>query len=249
MNKLRAIIIDDEKHCAETLEWQLSNFCPSVELIGMYSSPIEGFAAIKKLNPDLVFLDIEMPKMNGFQLLKSLDEVNFGVIFTTAFDQFAVQAFKVSAIDYLVKPIDDDELQLAVEKAEKSNRKETGVSVEFLLEQMQEKKLSNRVFLPTLNGLEFIDKRTVIRCESDSNYTTVYFENEDKMVISKTLKEFEDLLPERHFFRVHHSHIVNLLLVQKYVRGDGGHLVMKNGNIVPVSRAKKQLLLEYLQQN
>ena len=248
MTKLRAIIIDDEVHCAETLEWQLTNFCPTVELIGVYSSPIEGLAAIKNEKPDLVFLDIEMPKMNGFQLLKSIDKVDFGVIFTTAFDQFAVQAFKVSAVDYLVKPIDDDELKLAVEKGEKRNPKSSAVSVEFLLEQMQENKLSDRLFLPTLNGLEFIEKELVVRCESDSNYTTVFLKNEDKMVISKTLKEFEDLLPEKHFFRVHNSHIINLLYVQKYVRGDGGHLVMKNGNIVPVSRAKKQLLLEYLQQ-
>ncbi|MFT5821621.1 MAG: two-component system LytT family response regulator [Crocinitomix sp.] len=247
MNRLRAIIIDDEKHCAETLEWQLNQFCPNVELLGLFLSPIEGLAAIKKQKPDLVFLDIEMPKMNGFQLLKSIDEINFGVIFTTAFDQFAVQAFKVSALDYLVKPIDDDELKLAVEKAEHAVQKDTAVSIEFLLEQIQDKKLSNRLFLPTLNGLEFVDKEAVIRCESDSNYTTVYFENTEKMVISKTLKEFEALLPESHFFRVHHYHIVNLLLVQKYVRGDGGHLVMKNGNIVPVSRAKKHHLLEYLQ--
>lgn len=248
MTKLRAILIDDEVHCAETLEWQLTNFCPTVELIGVFTSPIEGLAAIKAQKPDLVFLDIEMPKMNGFQLLKSFDKVDFGVIFTTAFDQFAVQAFKVSAVDYLVKPIDDDELKLAVEKAENVNAKSAAISVDFLLEQMQENKLSNRLFLPTLNGLEFIEKEMVVRCESDSNYTTVFFGENDKMVISKTLKEFEDLLPERHFFRVHHSHIINLLYVQKYVRGDGGHLVMKNGNIVPVSRAKKQLLLEYLQQ-
>ncbi len=248
MTKLRAIIIDDEVHCAETLEWQLTNFCPSVKLIGVFSSPIEGLAAIKDQAPDLVFLDIEMPKMNGFQLLRSLEKVDFGVIFTTAFDQFAVQAFKVSAVDYLVKPIDDDQLKLSVEKAEKRNPENAMVSVDFLLEQIQENKLSNRIFLPTLNGLEFFDKQLVIRCESDSNYTTVFFEKNDKMVISKTLKEFEDLLPERHFFRVHHSHIINLLYVQKYVRGEGGHLVMKNGNIVPVSRAKKQLLLECLQQ-
>ena len=113
---------------------------------------------------------------------------------------------------------------------------------------MQENKLSHRLFLPTLNGLEFIDKEMVVRCESDSNYTTVFFKKNDTMIISKTLKEFEHLLPERHFFRVHHSHIINLLYVQRYVRGDGGHLVLKNGNIVPVSRAKKKLLLEYLQQ-
>lgn len=247
MNKLRAIIIDDEVHCAETLEWQLKNFCPTVELIGVYSSPTEGLGAIVSLKPDLVFLDIEMPKMNGFQLLKSLDKVEFGVIFTTAFDQFAVQAFKVSAIDYLVKPIDDDELISAIGKASKRTPENSAVSVDFLLEQLQENKLSNRLFLPTLNGLEFVNKETVLRCESDSNYTTVHFEKEDKMVISKTLKEFEDLLPENHFFRVHNSHIINLMHVQKYVRGDGGHLIMKNGDIVPVSRAKKHLLLEYLQ--
>lgn len=248
MNKLRAIIIDDEKHCAETLEWQLNNFCPNIELIGTFSSPTEGLSAINEQQPDLVFLDIEMPKMNGFQLLKSIEKVEFGVIFTTAFDQFAVQAFKVSAIDYLIKPIDDDELKIAVEKAGNVPNKDSAVSIDFLLDQMQENKLSNRLFLPTLNGLEFIDKETVLRCESDSNYTTVYFKNNEKMVVSKTLKEFEDLLPESHFFRVHHSHIVNLLFVQKYVRGDGGHLLMKNGNIVPVSRARKHLLLEYLQQ-
>lgn len=247
MDKLKAIIVDDEIHCVETLEWQLKHYCPQVAILATCTRPLDAVNSIKTLEPDVVFLDVEMPKMNGFQLLKTVEEANFGVIFTTAYDQFAVQAFKVSAIDYLVKPIDEDELILAVEKAVKSCKVNQNISLNFLLEQIESNKISDQLYIPNLNGLEFIEKNRILRCESDSNYSTIFLTNDEKIVVSKTLKNLEELMPEKRFFRVHHSHIVNLNFVKKYVKGDGGHLGMKDGTIVPVSRGKKQALLHFLQ--
>src|SRR5690606_27364366 len=196
--------------------------------------------------PDLVFLDIEMPFMNGFDLLNQLDEINFSLIFTTAYDQFAVKAFKVSALDYLVKPVEDEDLIQAVQKAISNKRTTEDVAVKHLLKQVTERKLSDRIFVPTSNGLEFVESEQIVHCESDSNYTTIFLEGGAKMLISRTLKDIEDMLTADYFFRVHNSHLVNLKYVKKYVRGDGGHLELKDGSIIGVSRARKQALLDYL---
>ena len=251
MSKLTALIIVDELHCIETLQWQLDRYCPEVELLGTYSSPVEGLKAIKDLQPDILFLDVEMPEMTGFEMLEAIPKIEFKVIFTTAHDKFAVDAFKVSALDYLIKPIDDDELMAAVGKAkgDTSNKANDAQAdtVRHLLNQIQDKKLSDRIYLPTMSGLEFVDTSTVLRCESDSNYTTLFIRDNEKITVSKTLKDIEEMLHDPQFFRVHNSHIVNLKEVDKYVKGDGGHLVLKDGSVIPVSRARKQVLLDYLQ--
>ena len=244
--KLKAIIVDDEQHCIDTLTWQIQEFCPAVEIIMALDSPVEAVDVIQQESPDLLFLDVEMPDMTGFELLNKVKSLNPKVIFTTAHDKFAVQAFKVSAVDYLVKPIDDDELQNAVKKVQQQQSRDNEALFEHLLNQIQGQKIDNRIYLPTLDGLEFVDSENIIRCESDSNYTTFYLRDQQKIVVSKTLKEVEELLDKKRFFRVHHSHIVNLDEVQKYVKGDGGHLVMKNREIVPVSRRRKQELLSFL---
>ena len=246
MTKLKAIIIDDEIHCIETLQWQLEKYCPSIEVITTANSGSDAIQKIKSFKPQLIFLDIEMPRMNGFEMIKQIKEIDFQIIFTTAYDQFALQAIKVSALDYLVKPIDDEELVSAVEKALSKNS-DNSENLEHLLSQIQSKTLSDRLILPTQNGLEFVDLTSVIRCESDSNYTTVFLKDKSKIVVSKTLKEIEELIAADHFFRVHNSHYVNLKEVLKYVRGDGGHLTMSDQSIVPVSRSRKQELLEFLQ--
>lgn len=246
MHKLKAIIIDDEAHCIETLQWQLSRFCPEVELLQTFHHPSEGLSFLDQNKIDLLFLDIDMPEMSGFQLLEQVKHPSFDVIFTTAHDQFALKAIKISALDYLIKPIDEDELVKAVQKAVSKTQHPTIDSITHLLHQIQEKTLSDRIYLPTLNGLEFVDTAHISRCESDSNYTTLYLNTAKKITVSKTLKEIEEMLKEEHFFRVHHSHIVNLKLVDKYVKGDGGHLVMQSGDVVPVSRARKQHLLKHL---
>jgi len=246
MDKLRAIIIDDEAHCIKTLQWQLEQFCKNVELLSTFDSPDQGLAFLNENSIDLLFLDIDMPGMNGFELLEQIENPSFDIIFTTAHDQFALKAIKISALDYLIKPIDEDELIHSVAKAIEKGRHSEVDSISLLLDQIQKKSLSNRIYLPTLNGLEFVDTELVDRCESDSNYTTVFLENAQSIIVSKTLKEIEEMLREEQFFRVHNSHIVNLKKVGKYVKGDGGHLVMKNGEIVPVSRSRKQALLDYL---
>lgn len=246
MTRIRAIIVDDETHCIETLQWQLDKYCPTIDVIATANSGLDGIEKIKSLRPQLLFLDIEMPQMNGFEMIKQLGEIDFHIIFTTAYDQFALQAIKVSALDYLVKPIDDDELFAAIEKAH-SKTTDNSENIEHLLTQIQSKTLSDRLILPTQNGLEFVDLASVIRCESDSNYTTVFLNDKTKIVVSKTLKEVEEMIAAAHFFRVHNSHYVNLKEVQKYVRGDGGHLKMSDQSIVPVSRSRKQKLLEFLQ--
>ena len=185
MNKLTAIIIDDELHCIETLQWQLEMYCPTIKLIGVAYSGEEGLQKILEMTPDLVFLDIEMPQMNAFEMLKRAGKVNFDVIFTTAYNQFALQAIKVSALDYLVKPIDDDELMASIEKFESKRGQKKLDNIKHLLSQIQSKTLSDRLILPTQNGLEFIVVSEVIRFESDSNYTTVFLKDESKVVVSK----------------------------------------------------------------
>ena len=246
MDKLKAIIIDDETHCIKTLQWQLEQFCQNVDLISTFDAPENGLTFLKDNPVDLVFLDIDMPGMNGFELLEQLDQPNFDVIFTTAHDQFALKAIKISALDYLIKPIDEEELMNSVAKAMEKVKPSTADSISLLLDQIQQKSLSDRIYLPTMNGLEFVDTEQIDRCESDSNYTTVFLNDGNKITVSKTLKEIEEMLKEERFFRVHNSHIVNLKKVGKYVKGDGGHLVMQSGEIVPVSRSRKQALLDYL---
>lgn len=246
MDKLKTIIIDDELHCTETLTWQLKKYCPEVDLVATCSTPEKGIETITEISPDLIFLDIDMPRISGFDLLASLNQITFGIIFTTAYDQFAVQAFKVSAIDYLIKPVDDDELKVAVHKAVQQKGQNIIDPIEHLLEQIQQKKISKRVVFPTIDGLEFVNTEDIVHCESDSNYTTVHFADQSKMVISKTLKDIQEILVDEMFFRVHNSHLVNMNYVKKYLKGDGGHLIMSNDVMVPVSRSRKQDLLNFI---
>src|SRR5690606_583834 len=216
------------------------------ELIAIAESGKQGIEQILSIKPDIIFLDIEMPQMNGFEMLSNLKEINFHIVFTTAYDKFALQAIKVSALDYLVKPIDEEELIAAIEKAQSSTISNTATSLKHLISQIQNETLSDRLILPTQGGLEFVDLSEVIRCESDSNYTTIFLKNKSKIVVSKTLKEVEGLVHSQHFFRVHHSHFVNLKEVLKYVRGDGGHLEMSDHAVIPVSRSRKHELLKFL---
>lgn len=243
---LKSIIIDDEQHCIDTLKWQLETYCPKVSLLAVFSNPKDGLAFIQANELDLLFIDVEMPEMNGFELLSQVEQPGFDIIFTTAYNKFAVQAIKISALDYLVKPIDEDELVEAIQKALNKKASDQTNAIELLLKQINQKSLSDRIYLPTMNGLEFVDTNQVLRCESDSNYTTVFIDGQKPITVSKTLKEVEEMLSIDQFFRVHNSHIVNLKFVSKYVKGDGGHLVMLNQEIIPVSRSKKQELLDFL---
>ena len=245
--KIKAIIIDDEKASIEALKWELKEHENELEVVGAWQSPEEGIEAIRKARPDLVFLDIEMPAMNGFELLdRVVDEVPFEVIFTTAYDEFAVKAFKVNALDYLMKPIDRDELANAISKVAK--RRKTPLdrqSLETLFAMINPRKPQlPSIAFPTLEGLEFLEVERITHCQSDGNYTRLYLSEGGSVLVSKTLKEVEALLKGFPFYRTHHSYLVHLVFIKKYLRGKGGQLVLKNGVAIPVARSRKEELLK-----
>ncbi len=244
LNNIKTIIVDDEKHCLETLTWQLQRYCPQVELIAACDTAAAAIDTINQNPVDLVFLDIEMPHMNGFEMLEALKPIKFEIIFTTAYDMFAVKAFKFSAVDYLLKPIDKDELLLALNKYQTRGTQLRPEQLNILFQSLYQKTGSiQRVALPTMEGLEFVEAEDIIHCQSESNYTHIFLTNGTKLLISKTLKETEELLKDFNFLRVHHSHLINLNHVRKYVKGDGGYVIMSNDDAVNVSRSRKELLL------
>lgn len=247
---IKAVIIDDERPSIETLKWKLENYCPEVTVEAAFDNPAEGVNYLKNNAPDLLFLDIEMPMLNGFDVLEELGRnVPFDIIFTTAYDNFGIQAVKFSALDYLLKPVQNKELKDAIEKhLRKTQRRISSEHIEVLLDNVQAERKGRRarVALTSKESIEFVDPNDIILCIASSNYTEVYLVNGAKRVISKTLKEFEDLLAPYDFFRPHHSHLVNLNRVREFVRGDGGYLIMENKMQVGVSKSKKEELLARL---
>lgn len=243
---IKAILIDDEENCLKMLEWEIGNACSNVEVVALCDSGKEGLRAIKTYQPDVIFLDIDMPYMNGFEMLELVPSLDFDIIFTTAYDQYAVKAFKTSAIDYLLKPIDAEELAKAVEKIRtKSAKDKDSNKVGFLMNQLEDIRKNDlkNIALPTFEGFVFIALEKIIYCQSDNSYTHVILEDEKNLFISKSLKEMEQILDNGSFFRVHNSFIINLNKIKNYVKSDGGYLIMKNGDQVKVSRGKKDILL------
>ena len=244
---IKAMIIDDEPYCCESLAILLEVYCPEVTVTGIFYDSSEALIAIRKHSPDLIFLDVEMPKMNGFDMLKQLPAINFEIIFTTSYDQYAVKAIRFSAIDYLLKPIDTDELQNAVQKVIRRSQKPIAEQLEILMQKIQKPSAPiSRIALPTMEGLQMIAVDTIISCESDSNYTNLHLKNNKKMVVCRNLKDMEELLEEHSFARVHRCYLVNLNEVEKFVKGEGGYLIMSDGSSIDVSRTKKEFLLKKL---
>ncbi len=244
---IRSIIIDDEQHCVRALLSDLQQHCPSIEVVDSCSSAKEGIMAIKKLNPDLVFLDVEMPWMNGFEMLEVLGEINFSIIFTTAHGEFAAKAFRISAIDYLLKPIDANDLKAAVQKVEK--KMEEGNSVQHisnLLRNMRQPGGEQKIALPQREGYEFVDVSSIVYLTAEGAYTKVYIKDKKTMLISRTLGDVEELLPPEMFQRIHHSTLVNVTYISQFLRTDGGYVVLKNGEKLSVSKAKKEMLMARL---
>ncbi len=242
---IKTVIIEDEAKSRSSLRQKLIEFCPVIEIAGEAEDGLEGKNLIEKHQPQLVFLDIEMPKMNGFEMLNVIKEKNFHIIFTTAYDQYAIKAIKYAAFDYLLKPIDIEELKMAVARIADKETGETKKQVELLQQNIQHpKKQLNKLAVPTLDGLLFYDINDIVHLEANSNYTHIFFNNQTKILASKTLKEFEDILPEETFFRVHHSHLINLNYIKKYIKGDGGQIELLNGTYVDVSRRKKDEFLK-----
>lgn len=242
---IKAILIDDEKHCRETLSIQLERYCPDVKLLAQCSSAAEGLDAVSRHQPDLIFLDVEMPKMNGFEMLQQLSHMPFEVIFTTGYDAYAIKAIRFSALDFLLKPIDKDELRKAVAKVHQKRDHSLTQQLDVLLEKLTNKQgLLQKIALPTQEGFELVPLENILHCESDSNYTHVLLKNGKKFLVSRTLKEIEELLEGHPFLRIHHSHLVNLNEIVRYIRGEGGYVIMSDNTSITVSRSRKDALLK-----
>lgn len=245
---LRAILVDDERNALELLRLQLTTVCPDVMIECLCESGAEAIEAIASIQPDLVFMDIEMPVMNGFDVLRKTEGVGYDVVFTTAYDQFALQAFRFAAIDYLLKPIDMEELKQAVWKVKQRRSAATMEDRFAKLLEFVDKSSGNphwrKVALPIGDALHLVGVEEIIRCESDSNYTHVFLKNGKKVTVTKTLKDIEESLQGDPFYRIHQSHLVNTAHVVKVVKGDGGYVVMSDGSQLSVSRAKKDGFFE-----
>ena len=244
---IKAIAIDDEVHCLETLSILLKESCPQVQLLQQCRSAKKGLEAIEKNKPELVFLDIEMPVMNGFELLEQFTEISFAIIFTTSYDQYAIKAIHFSALDYLLKPIDPNELKLAVKKVEEQRHLPMAEQFQMLLKQINGKNSGfNKIAVPTAEGFELIPADQVLYLEANDNYTHLFLKNKNKIIACRTLKEMEEQIHDFTFFiRIHNSYMVNLNEVTKYMRGEGGYLVMSDGSSVNVSRSRKDALLKF----
>jgi len=246
-NILRTVIVDDEQDAVNFIESIANEYCPNIEIVGKAYSAIEGVEVISKLKPDLVFLDVEMPHGSGFDLLAGFPEKEFEVIFITAFNHYAIRAIKFSAVDYILKPININEFIEAVKRVEESRKEKKGGSMSFqtLFENLQTN-IPSKLAIPTSSGMEYLNTRDIIRVEADRSYSWFYMENGDKFLVSRNLKEYQELLSDRNFFRTHNSHLINLEHVKKYIRHEGGYIEMTDGSNVPISRGKKDLFLEHM---
>ena len=240
---IKAVIIDDEEHCRETLTLQLEKYCPDVLVVSSFRSATEGMRYLSTTPPDLVFLDVEMPHMNGFELLEELPAIPFALIFTTGYDRYAIKAIQFSALDYLLKPIDKEDLQKAVAKFQRQSASQMARQIEILLAKLDQKKGRQQIALPTTHGFDIVPTDTIVRCEADDNYTHVWLKSGKSLLVSRTLKEIEELLAGDLFLRVHQSHLINLDELLRYVRGDGGYVIMSDNTSVPVSKSRKEMLL------
>lgn len=244
MEKIRAIIIDDEDHCRSTLKKQVEWFAPSVNILGDATGVQEGIKMIERHKPDLVFLDIEMNDGSGFDLVRHFSIPDFKIIFTTAFDEYALEAFKVHALAYLLKPIDGEELSYAIRNLQTETKDQLQKKLEAVMLQLSSQNKISKVALPVLDGLVFVHLNNIVRIEASGNYCTVYLNNGKNHFISKTLKYFTDQIQDQRFIRVHQSHLVNMDYVYKYIRGKNGQIILEDGAVVPVSRSKKEDFLD-----
>ena len=240
---LKALIVDDEPKARENLQILLHDFVEGVEVAALCENISESIEAVKLHSPDVVFLDIQLQRETGFDLLTRLKDINFEVIFTTAYTEYAIKAFKFSAIDYLLKPIDIDELKKSVAKVEKRlNHNMTGRLTQLVQNLKQGSNENYKIALPTLDGLVFVKISDILYCEASSNYTQI-FTTDKKYLVSKTLKEYDDLLSDHNFFRIHNSYLININSIKKYVKGEGGYVVLNNDTSLDVSKRKKEAFL------
>lgn len=247
---IKAIIVDDELGARESLSKMLEKNCSNVQIVAKADSMLSAYEAIINLHPDLVFLDIEMPNGNAFDLLEKIKEIDFDIIFTTAYDHYAIKAIKFSAIDYILKPIDPEELLQAVKRYEEKSGQKNMLDKKFktLLNNLKPENKLKKVGIPDGDGLIFINLADIIRCDSDGNYTFFILTSGKKIVASRTLGEYEQLFADDNFFRIHRSHLINLQHVKKYLKGEGGYVIMSDNSQVEVSRRNKNDFLQKLAQ-
>lgn len=245
---ITALLIDDEADGRDALKLMLEKYCPAVEIKKICETPEEGIRAIKSLKPDLVFLDIQMPQMSGFDVLQHVSPVNFEVIFVSAHDRYAIKAIKFSALDYLLKPVDVDDLIQSLRKVKERMRNKSNAhqyqSVLYNVQYRSEK--IRKLAIPSLEGIELFDTDDIIFCKAEGSYTTLCLKNKQTTLVSRNLKDFENFLVDSGFCRVHHSFLINLKHVQRYVKGDGGYVVLSENHHVDISRRKKDEFLALL---
>ncbi|MGO3184085.1 MAG: LytR/AlgR family response regulator transcription factor [Aequorivita sp.] len=245
----KVIIIDDETHCTNVLQSLIGKIHSDYTITGVFTNPLQGLEFIKKNPPDLLFLDIEMPNLNGFTLLDNLLPIDFDVIFTTAYDQYAIKAFRYSAINYLLKPITEKSIVKALSTWEKRRKTTSDKQWKLLQDQLKvsERLKCSQIALPTGVGYQIVEIENIVRCQSDSNYTNIFCKDENKVLISRTLKEIEELLKDHGFLRVHQSHLINPQFVKGILKHDGGSLIMNDDQEIPVSRQKSKQINEILE--
>jgi len=246
---IKTIIVDDDAKCSTVLREILINIATAkIEVLSVCSSAADAKQAITSGKPDIIFLDVEMPGKNGFDLLNELPEIDFDIVFVTAFEKYAIQAIKSSALDFLLKPVEEKEVIQVISRFEAKKRKDqTLQQIRVLLENYaRSNEPVKRIAVPTNTGLEFIGVDQIIRLEAESSYTTFFFAGNTKLLVAKTLKEMEDLLPPKLFYRVHSSHLININFVKRFQKSDGGVLIMDDKSNIPVSRHRKEEFLEFL---
>jgi len=247
MEKIKAILIDDELNSLQNLQQKLEGFCPDVTIIAVTQKPEEGILLIRQHHPDVVFLDIEMPRMSGFRMLEELGEYDFDIIFTTAYNHYSIDAIRISAFDYLVKPIGIEDLQQAVERLSKSLNRQTKEKIDILKKSLSDNRTQeDKIAISTSEGIEFIPIKNIIHIESRSNYSKIFLTDNKSIMVTKILKDFEEMLFPYNFYRVHNSHLINLNYIQKYVRSQGGHVQLQDGTLIDISRRKKEEFLKMI---
>lgn len=243
---IKAVIVDDEPKAIQSLSWELTHFSDEIEIIETFTNPEDAIKYLNYNTPDCLFLDIQMPTMDGFQFLEKLDNTNFAVVITTAYNEFAIKALKHEAIDYLLKPIDSDDLNDTIKKIKKYNLKFfNSTRIEEALSSFNAKFDTKKITINTDGKLIFLNVDDVLFVESDGNYSTIVTKNGQKILITKKLKEVNELLPEHYFFRIHNSYIVNLNKIKEFIKTEG-YVVMESNHKIPVARQRKSDFLEKL---
>jgi two-component system LytT family response regulator len=243
---IKCVVVEDDKFSQTALVDTLAEHCRNVEVQAVCDTPEDGVRAIRSLFPNLVLLDIEMPGMSGFEMLKLVGDIDFEVIFTTSYNEYVLDAIRSNAFDYLIKPVKPEELKASVDRLIQKRVRARNQKFEQLAESLGSRNKNRRIALPTFEGFNFIYVRDIMHCKSESNYTTLHMVNGDQIVVTRTLKEVEESVNSPDFFRVHNSHFVNLSLIKKYVRGSGGYLVMNDGTTVNIARNRKEKFLKML---